>query len=158
MTANTALNFDYTSYEKVAPAVVEALRAMGKAVDDSGLEKPLTELLKIRVAQLNGCAFCLQLHLNVSRKCGLDAAKVDLVATWHDVDIFSARERAALAWAEALTRMGQQAIPEAALGELQAHFSREEIAFLTAAISNINAWNRIAGALRFPLPARGKSA
>lgn len=153
MTPAEPVHFDYTSYEKTAPAVVDALRAMGKAVDDSGLEKPLTELLKIRVAQLNGCAFCLQLHLNVARKCGLAPAKVDLVATWRDVDLFSPRERAALAWADALTMMARQAIPEACLGELQAHFSREEIAFLTAAISNINAWNRIAGALRFPVPA-----
>jgi AhpD family alkylhydroperoxidase len=112
----------------------------------------LTELVKLRVSQINGCAFCLQLHLNLARKACVAPAKIDLMATWREVDIFSARERTALAWAEALTRMGQQAVPDALYAELRRHFSATETAFLTAAIGTTNAWNRVAGGLRFPPP------
>lgn len=141
---------DRHSFEQVAPNVVAALGMLGKAVDDSGLDKQLIELLKLRASQLNGCAFCLQYHLNVARKIGLAQAKIDLVATWREASVFSARERAALAWTEALTLMAQQHIADAQYAELQAVFTDSEIAFLTAAVGTINAWNRIAGALRFP--------
>lgn len=144
--------FDYAAYEKSAPAVVNAMRTLGKAVDDSGLDKSLSELLKIRVSQINGCIFCLQLHLNLARKLGMPPGKIDLVATWKEGDIYSERERAALAWAEALTHMAGQSISTAVHEELERHFSSSEIGFLTAAIANINAWNRIAGGLRFPPP------
>lgn len=143
---------DFPGFEQVAPAVVAALRLLGKAVDDSGLDKPLTELLKLRASQLNGCAFCLQFHLNLARKLGLAPAKIDLVATWREAGIFSPRERAALAWTEALTLMAQQPLADSAYAALQAEFSGPEIAFLTAAVGAINAWNRIAGALQFPPP------
>ena len=150
MTLNHSAPFDYFGYRETAPLVVDALQALGKAVDDSGLEKQLTELLKIRVSQLNGCAFCLQFHLDLARKTGLPAIKADLVATWHDCDIYSDRERAALAWAEALTLMNQKIVTSQQYLQLKQQFSGNEIAFLTAAIANINAWNRIAGGLHFP--------
>lgn len=143
---------DFPDFERAAPAVVAALRLLGKAVDDSGLDKPLTELLKLRASQLNGCAFCLQFHLNLARKLGLAPAKIDLLATWREAGVFSARERAALAWTEALTLMAQQPVADAAYAALQAKFSGPEIAFLTAAVGAINAWNRIAGALQFSPP------
>ena len=145
----TQTRIGWTEYERAAPETVAALRALGKAVDDSGLEKPLTELLKIRASQLNGCAYCLHFHLNGARKADAVSGKIDLVATWRDADIYTARERAALAWTEALTLMGQQAVPETLYAEIQKQFSASEIAFLTAAIALINAWNRIAGGLRF---------
>lgn len=143
---------DWPAFEQAAPGVIAALRMLGKAVDDSGLDKSLTELLKVRASQINGCAFCLQFHLNLARKLGLAPAKIDLVATWREADVFSARERAALAWTEALTLMAQQHVADALYAELQAEFTESEIAFLTAAVGAINAWNRIAGALQFSPP------
>jgi AhpD family alkylhydroperoxidase len=143
---------DYSDFERAAPAVVAALRQLSKAVDDSGLDKQLTELLKLRASQLNGCAFCLQFHLNLARKLGLTSVKIDLVATWREAGVFSTRERAALAWTEALTLMAQQPVADAAYAALQAEFSDPEIAFLTTAVAAINAWNRIAGALQFAPP------
>jgi AhpD family alkylhydroperoxidase len=141
---------DWQTFGGTAPGVVAALEALGKAVDASGLDKELTELLKLRASQLNGCAFCLQFHLDVARKVGLSAAKIDLVAAWRDAGIFSAREKAALAWTEALTLMAQKHVPDGLHADLRAEFSDAEIAFLTAAVGYINAWNRIAGGLQFP--------
>ncbi len=143
---------DWSTFEQAAPSVIAALAMLGKAVDDSGLDKQLTELIKLRASQLNGCAFCLQYHLNLARKLGMEQAKVDLVATWRDAGIFSARERAALAWTEALTLMAQQHISDTLYAQLGEEFSNTEISFLTAAVGAINAWNRIAGALQFPPP------
>ncbi len=147
--ADTHPRISWTEYEQVAPQTVAALRALGNAVDNSGLEKPLTELLKVRASQLNGCAYCLQFHLIGARRAEVAAAKLDLVATWRDVGIFTARERAALAWTESLTLMAQNPVSDAIYVELREQFSTSEIAFLTAAIGLINAWNRVAGALRF---------
>jgi AhpD family alkylhydroperoxidase len=142
----------YEDYAAVAPAVVGALRALSVAVDESGLDKGLTELLKVRVSQLNRCAFCLQYHLQLARKAGVDAVKLDLAAVWHDAPVFSPRERGALAWAEALTTMAHAPVSPQVQDALDAHFTRAEVAHLTAAIGAINAWNRIAGGLRFPPP------
>ncbi|MBA5688012.1 carboxymuconolactone decarboxylase family protein [Rugamonas apoptosis] len=149
---------DYASFSQLAPAAGAALRALGQAVDDSGLDKSLTELLKLRASQLNGCAFCLQYHLNLARALPQPPApaKLDLLATWRDAHVYTARERAALAWTEALTLMAGHHVDDAVHQELERHFNTAEIAFLTAAVANINAWNRIAGALRFtaPVPAQ----
>jgi len=143
---------DWPFFEQTAPKVIAALKLLGQAVDDSGLDKQLTELLKLRASQLNGCAFCLQFHLNLARKLGLAQVKIDLVATWRDAGVFSARERVALAWTEALTLMAQQPVADALYDELRAEFSESEITFLTTTVGAINAWNRIAGALQFTPP------
>ena len=156
MTAKINRRSDWIAFEHAAPSVVAALAMLGKAVDDSGLDKQLTELLKLRASQINGCAFCLQYHLNLARKLELAQAKIDLVATWRDAGIFSPRECAALAWTEALTSMAQQHISDALYAQVEAEFSPSEIAFLTTAVGAINAWNRIAGALQFspPIPSK----
>jgi AhpD family alkylhydroperoxidase len=155
MSNDSGARIDWTAYARLAPDVVAALAALGKAVDDSGLEKGLTELLKVRASQLNGCAFCLQYHLNQARKEAIAGPKLDLLATWRDTAIFSNRERAALAWTEALTGMNQAHIPEHLYRETCEAFEPAEVAHLTASVAAINAWNRIAGALRFtpPIPA-----
>lgn len=142
----------YERFQELAPAARLALQAMGKAVDDSGLEKELTELLKLRVSQINQCAFCIQFHLNIARRLGVPGAKLDLVAAWRDAGIFSSRELAALAWAEHVTRLEQKAETARLYSSLHAEFAEEEIVHLTVAIANINAWNRIAGTLHFPPP------
>ncbi|SOC85091.1 alkylhydroperoxidase AhpD family core domain-containing protein [Ensifer adhaerens] len=142
----------YEHFETIAPGARAALQAMGKAVDDSGLEKMLTELIKLRVSQINGCAFCIQFHLNIARRLGVAAAKLDLVAAWRDAGVFSERELAALAWAEHVTKLDDGETTEQLRASLRGHFSDDEIVHLTVAIANINAWNRIAGTLHFPPP------
>ncbi len=142
----------WNDFARTAPAVAASLRDLGQAVDDSGLDKSLTELIKLRASQINGCAYCIQYHLNVARRLGVVPAKIDLVAAWRDAGIYSARECAALAWTEVLTLMAGRHIADAVYTELQAQFSETEIAFLTSAIGAINIWNRIAGAFRFAPP------
>lgn len=145
---------EYEDFNRTAPEASAALRALGAAVEKSGLDKDLIELLKIRASQMNGCAFCTQFHLNHARRLQVPGEKLDLVAVWHDSPIYSPRERAALEWTEQLTEMPRGGATQPAYAALQDQFSTSEIAFLTAAIANINAWNRIAAGLRFTPPAR----
>ena len=141
------------------PAAIQAVMGLEKALSKSTLEKPLTELIKVRASQINGCAFCVQFHLNLSRKLGVAPSKLDLVAVWRDTPaVFTPRERAALAWTEALTALARpvdHGVEDHAYDAVREHFSKTEVAFLTAAIANIQAWNRIAVSLRFapPVPA-----
>lgn len=149
---------EYEEFNRTAPEAAAALRALGTAVDKSGLEKELTELIKVRASQMNGCAFCTMFHLGIARTKRVPAEKLDLVAVWHDSPVFSDRERAALAWTEELTEMPRGGASAATYAAVQAQFNKSEIAFLTAAIANINAWNRIAGGLRFTPPIPGRNA
>jgi len=142
----------YGDFAAAAPAARAALFAMGKAVDDSGLEKTLTELIKLRASQMNGCAFCIQFHLNTARKLGVAGEKLDLVAAWREAGVFSDREKAALAWTEALTTMPADAASDADFARLLTQFDETEAMFLTLAVAGINQWNRIAVALRFAPP------
>jgi AhpD family alkylhydroperoxidase len=141
---------------KAAPDVIAALRALTKASVDAGLEKDLIELIKIRASQVNGCAFCLQFHLNEARKLGVAAEKLDLVAAWREAGVYSGREEAALAWTETLTRVADNGASDEAYAAVGKEFNEKEVIFLTAAIGNINAWNRIGVAFGFspPVPAK----
>jgi AhpD family alkylhydroperoxidase len=141
----------YDDFVKIAPDAQAALLALGKAVDDSGFEKDLIELVKVRASQINGCAFCLQYHLSVAKKLGVPQEKIDLLAAWRDAGIFSDRESAALSWAESVTAISRHGAPDDnAHAALQKYFSESEVVFLTVAVATINAWNRIAVALHFP--------
>jgi AhpD family alkylhydroperoxidase len=146
---------DWSEFETLAPGVPDALRALSAAIAAAGLDPSLNELVKIRASQINGCTFCLQFHLNIARKLGIEQVKLDQLAAWREANVYSARERAALGWTEALTRMPQQSIDPAVFVALETVFSRQEIALLTGAIGTIQAWNRIAGALAFTPPAPG---
>jgi AhpD family alkylhydroperoxidase len=148
----------YEEFLKAAPSAHAALAALGKSVDDSGLEKSLTELIKLRASQINGCAFCLQLHLNIARKIGVPGEKLDLVAAWREAGIFTAREKAALAYTEAVTEIGPAGVADDVMAGLLAHFTAAEAMFLTVAIGTINQWNRIAIALRFPPPLQPRAS
>jgi AhpD family alkylhydroperoxidase len=143
-------HLSYESFQSTAPAALAALQALGKAVDETGFDKGLRELVKLRVSQINGCAFCTQFHLDIALRLGVDALKLDLVAVWRDAGVFSAPEEAALAWAEHLTVMASDVVPEDAYARLREQFSEAETIHLTVAIATINAWNRVAGGLRFP--------
>jgi AhpD family alkylhydroperoxidase len=142
----------YETFQKTAPAARDALLALGKTADESGVDKEIVELAKLRVSQINNCAFCLQIHLNVSRKLGIAQEKLDLVAAWHEAGIFSERECAALAWAEALTHLAGHSVSDAAYDAVRRHFSESELVFLSTAIATINAWNRLGAAFRFAPP------
>ena len=148
----------YDAFAKVAPAARDALLALGKTADESGFDKQIIELAKLRVSQINNCAFCLQIHLNVSRKIGVPQEKLDLVATWEEAGIFSERECAALAWAETLAHLAGQSVPDSAYEAVRQHFSEEEVVFLSVSIATINAWNRLGAAFRFAPPIQRKVA
>jgi AhpD family alkylhydroperoxidase len=142
----------YQEFTKAAPAAQAALLAMGKAVEETGLDKQLVELVKLRVSQINNCAFCLQIHLNVARRIGVPQEKLDLVATWEEAGIFTARECAALAWAEQLAKLAGHSVSDAAYAAAREHFGQGELMWLSVAIANINAWNRLGAAFRFAPP------
>ena len=150
----------YDAFAKLAPIAQQSLIAMGKQADESGIDKEIVELVKLRVSQINNCAFCLQIHLNVSRKLGLAQEKLDLVATWEEAGIFSERECAALAWAERLAHLAGHSVPDEAYEAVRRHFSEEEVVFLSVSIATINAWNRLGAAFRFapPIPKRVSAA
>ncbi|HEY6980185.1 carboxymuconolactone decarboxylase family protein [Reyranella sp.] len=148
----------YQSFAATAPAAQAALLAMGKAVEEAGLDKQLVELVKLRVSQINNCAFCLQIHLNVARRIGVPQEKLDLVATWEEAGIFSSRECAALAWAEQLAQLPGRSVSDDAYAAVSKHFSESELLWLSVAIANINAWNRLGAAFRFAPPTARRSA
>ncbi|RTZ41502.1 carboxymuconolactone decarboxylase family protein [Candidimonas sp. SYP-B2681] len=131
-----------------APNAVNAMLELSKFVENSGLERSLLELVKIRASQINGCAYCIHMHVKDARKHGEPEMRLHLLAAWRESPLYSARERAALAWTEALTRLPDTAAPDADYNELSQHFSQEEQVHLTLAITVINSWNRIAVGFR----------
>jgi AhpD family alkylhydroperoxidase len=153
-TETTAPRLDWKAFQEIVPEVSTGMAAVTHALKKSGLDPELLEMIKIRVSQSNGCAFCVQYHLNDARKLGVDAAKLDLLAAWREAGIFTPRESAALDWAERITLQAQHPIDDEAFAHVSAHFSQRELAFLTTAIGQINFWNRLAAPFRFTPPAR----
>lgn len=149
MTALESIDFDF--FSKSMPEAVAALRTLSR-ISGQDLDKALVELVKVRASQMNGCAYCLQLHLNWARKAGVPQGKLDRLALWREAADFGAEERAALAWAEALCEPARHDAVESARQALQAAFDSGRQLRLTVAIAAINAWNRIAGPLRFAPP------
>lgn len=127
----------------VAPDGGAALIAVETYLKTSGLDPRLTGLVKTRVSQINGCAYCLHMHTEEARKAGESDIRLHLLDAWHESNLYSARERAALAWAEALTRIAETHAPDAVYDEARRHFSERELADLSIAIAMINAWNRL---------------
>ena len=130
------------------PVTYKALVDASMSLDKSSLPKTLIELVFMRVSQINGCAFCLDMHGKALRKDGFDDAKMDAIAGWRLSHLFSEAERAALEWAEAVTHITTSGTPDSTFNALKAHFSDAEISDLTFAISIINAFNRLAVSLR----------
>jgi AhpD family alkylhydroperoxidase len=148
----TAPRLDYQDFHKFFPEFTTSMAAMTHALKKSGIEPEIREMLKIRASQINGCAFCIQYHLNDARKLNIPAEKLDLLAAWREAGIYSEREAAALEWTERVTLLAQHHIDDEAFAQVKAHFSGEELAQLTVAISQINAWNRIAAPFHFTPP------
>lgn len=133
---------------KLQPVLLQSLISLGDAAA-SELDHSLIHLVKLRASQINGCAFCQHMHANEARKDGEQQHRLDVLPAWREVAIFSARERAALAWTEALTRLADQSVSDACFAEVNTYFSAKEIVNLSAAIATINAWNRIAVGFNF---------
>ncbi|PWC83453.1 hypothetical protein TSH100_20440 [Azospirillum sp. TSH100] len=125
-----------------APSLYAPMLALTKAIRGSGLPTGLIHLIDLRVSQINGCAYCIDLHTKEARHDGQSDQRIAAVAEWQRSDLFLPDERAAFAWAEALTRNRHHDI-DAAHQELQRHFSAEQIAHLTVVVAQINAWNRV---------------
>lgn len=142
---------EYEAFSRSLPEVVAALRTLSRVSTD-GLEQGLVELVKVRASQINGCAYCLQLHVNWARRAGVPQGKLDRVAVWYESPDFTASERAALAWTEALTDPARRRELEAARQALASQFTSEQQLRLTVAVATINAWNRVAGPLGFAPP------
>jgi AhpD family alkylhydroperoxidase len=133
---------------KAAPGAYKAMAGLQSYVDQSGLERSLLELVKIRTSQINGCAFCLVMHTNEARKLGETDDRMHLLNAWREVPAFSERERAALAWVEAVTLVADSHVPDEVYDEVRKQFSEKELVDLTLAIVTINGWNRISIATR----------
>ncbi|WP_371181728.1 carboxymuconolactone decarboxylase family protein [Xanthomonas sacchari] len=140
---------DYTRHE---PEAYRALLGASQQVHDGTLGSALTELVFLRVSQLNGCAYCIDMHATALRKAGTEPRKLDTLAAWRDSRFFDARERAALDWAEALTTLPAGAPPQAVYDALTAQFDPAGISALTMAVAVINAWNRLGVGLQPALP------
>lgn len=137
-------------YAQVLPAGPKALREVEKLISLSSLEPKLLELVKLRASQINGCAFCVDMHTKDARAIGEDEQRLHLVAVWREAPCYSDRERAALAWSEAITLLPSSGAPDDVYAELTSAFSPEEIVSLTLAVALINVWNRMSVAFRRP--------
>src|SRR5258708_9670825 len=134
-----------------APDTYAAIRNLDATIRRSGLEPGLIELVKMRASQINGCAYCLDMHSRDARKHGETEQRLYLLNAWRETPFYSDRERAALAWTECLTRLPTDGAPDAAYQALEDSFTSVEIANLTALIGVINVWNRVAVGLNLPL-------
>ena len=141
-------------YYSVAPAAVRAVRGLDQYVRGSDLEPALLELVKLRASLMNGCAYCVDLHSRDARAMGETEQRLFAVPVWRETPFFSPRERAALAWTEAVTDLGHGGVSDALYDEARAQFAGKELVDLTVAVAAINAWNRLAVTFR---PAVGSS-
>ncbi len=144
---------EYKDFMSLTPDAYGAVRALGQVAAQAGMDKQLLELIKLRASQINGCAFCVQYHIMESEKLGVPTDKINLVVVWREAPQFSQRERAALAWTEALTMIAG-GVSDEVYAEASREFSEKELAYLTSAIAAINVWNRFGAAYRWTPPAR----
>jgi len=128
---------------KLAPEGIKAMMALEASFKNCGLDHALLELVRLRVSQINGCAFCLHMHSTDLRKGGESEMRLYMLPAWREAPLYSDRERAALGWAESLTRLADTGAPDADYEALKAEFSEAEQVQLTLAIGAINAWNRL---------------
>ena len=131
-------------FYKTSPDAIKAMLAFSAATEKLGLEKPLLELVKLRASQVNGCAFCVDMHAADARKGGETERRLYAVPVWRETPFFTPRERAALAWTEAVTQISARGAPDDVYAALNAEFTPKEQMDLTLAISMINCWNRLA--------------
>ena len=146
------------NFFKAAPDTIKALVAVEDQVKASGLEHSLIELVKTRASQINGCAYCVDMHTTDARKAGETEQRLYLLNAWRESPLYTERERAALAWTEALTLISETHAPDADYEAMRAQFSESEAVNLTVLIGAINAWNRVAIGFRAIHPVKAKAA
>ena len=144
---------EYEDFKTLAPDAYEIVAALGSVAAKAGIDRQLVELIKLRASQINGCAFCVQFHVLQAESLGIAADKLNLVVVWRETPLFSPRERAALAWTEALTLL-TQGVSDEVYAQAKAEFSEQELTYLTSAIASINVWNRFGVAYRWSPPTR----
>jgi len=148
---------EWKDFKSLAPDADNLVRSLGSAAAQFGLDRQLLELVKIRASQINGCAFCLQFHILAAEKLGISVDKLNLLVVWREAPMFSDRERAALAWTEALTLL-THGVSDEVYAEVSAEFSPQELAYLSSTIGAINVWNRLGVAYRWTPPARQQTS
>src|SRR5215472_5552406 len=136
------------SYAKASPGASRAMYALETYVRQCGLEESLLELVKTRASQINGCAYCLDMHTKDARAHGESEQRLYALPAWRETPFYSERERAALAWTEAVTLVAEGHVPDAVFEEVRQHFTENELVDLTLAIVTINGWNRLAISFR----------
>ncbi len=136
------------NYNKVAPESVEILRTLERYVKNSGLESSLLELVRLRASQINHCAYCIDMHTKDARNRGESEQRLYGLSAWRETPFYTERERAALAWTEAVTRVDLDQVPDAVYAEARKYFDEKELVDLTFAIVVINSWNRLAISFR----------
>jgi len=134
-------------YWKASPGAVQAMLGLEQYTRQSGLEPALLELVKMRASQINGCAYCLDMHSKDARAAGESEQRLYVLSAWREAPFYTERERAALAWTEAVTEIAREGVSDALYRHAREHFSEKELADLTLAIVAINGWNRLAIAL-----------
>ncbi len=135
-------------YHHIAPGAVTAMLGVQRYVDGCSLEKKLLELVKLRASEINGCAYCVDMHSKDARALGETEQRLYAVAVWREAPFFSDRERAALAWTESVTLVSQTGVPDGVYELARSQFSEKELMDLTMAIIAINGWNRLAVSFR----------
>ena len=135
-------------YYNASPEVTKAMYGLSRAVNNSGLERSLLELVKMRASPINGCAYCIDMHSKDARAAGETEQRLCALNAWRETPFFSDRERAALEWTESLTLIAENHVPDELFESVRQHFSETEIVNLTFAVAAINSWNRLAISLR----------
>lgn len=130
-----------------------AMLALQKEVDASGLERSLMELVKIRASQINGCAYCIDMHTKDARAMGETEQRIYALNAWHETPFFNERERAALEWTDSVTQISETHVPDEVYKRVRQHFTESELVALTFALVAINGWNRLAVSFRLPVGA-----
>jgi AhpD family alkylhydroperoxidase len=136
------------NYGKAAPGVYEAMDALDQYIQTSGLERTLILIVQLRASQINGCAYCLDMHWKDLRAIGETEQRLYSLDAWRECPYYTDRERAALAWTEAVTRIADDHVPNAVYENVRSHFDESELSKLTLVVAAINAWNRLSIAAR----------
>lgn len=137
-------------FQKAAPDALKAVMQLETYVQTSGLDRRFIHLIKLRASQINGCAYCVDMHIRESRHDGMSDQWINLMSVWRESSVYDPSERALLGWVETVTNIAQTGIPDGEFEALKAHFSDEEIMKITVAIGTINTWNRLAVGFRMP--------
>ena len=141
---------------QAAPDAMNAMLALETYVQQCGIEPALIDLVKTRASQINGCAYCIYMHTREARNRGETEERLYLLDAWHESSLYTDRERAALAWTDAVTRVSETHVPDAVYETVREHFAEDELVKLTLLVSTINAWNRLAISFRSAHPTKRK--